>query len=71
MKARDISKAEWLRPSVVEEVYSIPPHSALRLHKAGDIKSVKLGAKGGRKGTRLYCRSSIESMFAKRMEAAK
>lgn len=69
---RDISKAITLRPREIADAYGISVATVTRWCTLGLIESTKLGGtRGGRMGTRLVFRESLDRYLKSGMKGAK
>lgn len=61
---RDLSKAITYRPSEVAALYGVSISSVHHWCRSNALPSVKINAKGGRRGTRLIRRDEVEKFMA-------
>lgn len=64
LRKRDLSKAEWLRPADIRDIYGMSKATVSRLTSSGEVPSVKRKGKNGRMGMVLIRRADMDRFMA-------
>lgn len=62
---RDLSRAEWLRPADIRDIYGISKATVSRLTSSGEVPAVKRKAKSGRMGMVFVRKTDMDAFMAR------